>query len=142
MLRLITDPEPDLQEAATTGTVETGLRQLVRGVFGLAWIIGPVAPRSVARLESATVRVELVAGSGELVLHLRNEQAAAAPVMLVVAATPLCGGTRGPGRGRAANGRRVPRRDTATARAAPHRFPRPRPGSTAPSSDYSARMNS
>jgi len=84
MLRLITDPEPDLQEAATTGTAETGLGQLVRGVFGLAWIIGPVAPRSVARLESATVRVELVAGSGELVLHLRNEQAAAAPVMLVV----------------------------------------------------------
>lgn len=83
MLRVITDPEPDLQQA-TTGAVETGLSQLVRGVFGLAWIIGPVAPRSVGRLEPATVRVELVAGSGELVLHLRNEQAAAAPVLLVV----------------------------------------------------------
>ena len=81
MLRVITDPEPDLQPA-TTGVVETGLSQLVRGVFGLAWIIGPVAPRSVGRLEPATVRVELEAGSGELVLHLRNEQAAAAPVLL------------------------------------------------------------
>lgn len=83
MLRVITDPEPDLEQP-TTGAVEPDLSQLLRGVLGLAWIIGPVAPRTVGRLETAALRVEFAAGFAELVLHLRNEQAAAAPVMVVV----------------------------------------------------------
>ena len=84
MLRVITDPEADLEQP-TTAAAEPDLSQLLRGVLGLAWMIGPVAPRTVGRLETAAVRVEFVGGFAELVLRLRNEQAAAAPVLLVVA---------------------------------------------------------
>lgn len=83
MLRVITDPEPDLQPT-TTEAAEHGLGELVRGVLGLVWIIGPVAPRTVGRSDATAARIELVGGSAELVLDLRNDQAAAAPLLLVI----------------------------------------------------------
>src|SRR5436309_6476473 len=92
MLRVITDPELDLAQA-TAAPTEAALRNLTPSVAGLAWIIGPVAPRTVGRADSPQARIHFEGASADLVLEVRNEQAAAAPV--VILASPLRT-TRGP----------------------------------------------
>jgi hypothetical protein len=82
VLRVITDPEPDppAQQHAATG--EGGLDDLVSSVRSLAWIVGPAAPRTVARAEAWELRVDVdSSGSAQLSFFLENRQAAAAPVV-------------------------------------------------------------
>jgi hypothetical protein len=81
VLRVITDPEPDLPPPQPTEAGAGELDDLVSSVRGLAWIVGPAAPRTVVRTDAPDLRVEVDArGSAEVSFVLENRQAAAAPI--------------------------------------------------------------
>src|SRR5919202_2632071 len=81
MLRVILDPEPQRRPPAQ---VEPALDDLVSSVLSLAWIVGPAAPRTVARVDPSPLRVRASPDSVEIALVLENRQAAAAPVALAL----------------------------------------------------------
>jgi hypothetical protein len=94
VLRVITDPEPDLPPPQETEAVAGELDDLIGSVRSLAWIVGPAAPRTVARSDASELRVEVDAsGSAEISLVLENRQAAAAPVALAVSPFRTSDGT-------------------------------------------------
>lgn len=88
MVRVIPDPEPETGGPDRTDVPDPTLDDLIGSVRSLAWVLGPVAPRTVVAGEEREVRFPVSPdGSAELVLLVENRQAAAAP--FVPALSPL-----------------------------------------------------
>jgi hypothetical protein len=83
VLRVITDPEPDLGPSAEVQPALPALEDLIGSVVGLAWIVGPTAPRTVARVQVQQVRVLVSDGVAELPVVVENTQSGAAPLLVV-----------------------------------------------------------
>jgi hypothetical protein len=85
VLRVITDPEPDSGPPWQPDEGQGALDDLVSSVRSLAWIVGPAAPRTVARIDQPGLRFHLPASrSVDLSLVVENQQAAAAPITAVL----------------------------------------------------------
>ena len=94
MIRLITDPEADFELSSEAAPREPAHEDILTSIGGLAWLVGPVAPRAVGYVTRPSISARLPAEStvAELELEIQNGQDAAIPIALSISSFRGAGG--------------------------------------------------